>query len=152
MRYTKELNIKPGKAICYSGFREGQRPGDVFPTYEEIKEDLLILQNEWTYLRLYDCDKHSEIVLEVIEKENFNFKHPGPDSSFLPTKFRFFNDLFPNIDPLSSLEISKYNGSNDAEMFVDKGMKYAKDNKVFDSRRGLISDTKIKTILGVKDK
>jgi exo-beta-1,3-glucanase (GH17 family) len=74
MRYTKELNIKPGKAICYSGFREGQRPGDVFPTYEEIKEDLLILQNEWTYLRLYDCDKHSEIVLEVIEKENLNFK------------------------------------------------------------------------------
>jgi exo-beta-1,3-glucanase (GH17 family) len=74
MRYTKELNIKPGKAICYSGFREGQRPGDVFPTYEEIKEDLLILQNEWRYLRLYDCDKHSEIVLEVIEKENFNFK------------------------------------------------------------------------------
>lgn len=91
-------------------------------------------------------------LIENINLENFNFKHPGPDSCFLPTKFRFFNDLFPNIDPLSSLEISKYNGSNDAEMFVDKGMKYAKDNKVFDSRRGLISDTKIKTILGVKDK
>ncbi|WP_345273510.1 hypothetical protein [Flaviramulus aquimarinus] len=74
MTYTKELAIKPGKAICYSGFREGQRPGDVFPSYEEIKEDLLILQNEWQYLRLYDCDKHSEIVLEVIEKENLDFK------------------------------------------------------------------------------
>ena len=74
MRYTKELNIEPGKAICYSGFREGQRPGDVFPTYNQIKEDLLILQSEWKYLRLYDCDKHSEIVLDVIEKERLDFQ------------------------------------------------------------------------------
>ena len=74
MKYINKLGLEPGKAICYSGFREGQRPGDVFPSYEEIKEDLLILQNEWKYLRLYDCDKHSEIVLEVIVKENFDFK------------------------------------------------------------------------------
>ena len=64
-----------GKAICYSGFREGQSPDTgIFPTYEEIKEDLLLLQNHWTYLRLYDCDEHSDIVLEVIKRENLNFK------------------------------------------------------------------------------
>jgi exo-beta-1,3-glucanase (GH17 family) len=74
MRYTKELNIEPGKAICYSGFREGQRPGDIFPSYEEVKEDLLILHKHWKYLRLYDCDKHAEIVLDVITKENLDFK------------------------------------------------------------------------------
>lgn len=74
MDYSKVLNIEPGKAICYSGFREGQRPGDAFPSYEEIREDLLILHNHWKYLRLYDCDKHSEIVLDVIEKEKLNFK------------------------------------------------------------------------------
>ena len=74
MIYTKALNIEAGKAICYSGFREGQSPGGVFPSYEEIKEDLLILHNHWKYLRLYDCDKHSEIVLEVIKKEKLNFK------------------------------------------------------------------------------
>jgi len=74
MNYTKKLNIKPGKAICYSGFREGQNPGGVYPSYDEIKEDLLMLQNQWKYLRLYDCDKHSDIVLEVIEKEQLNFK------------------------------------------------------------------------------
>ena len=74
MSYTKELNIEAGRAICYSGFREGQRPGDVFPSYDEIKEDLLILHNHWRYLRLYDCDKHAETVLEVIDKENLNFK------------------------------------------------------------------------------
>ena len=42
MNYSKELNIEPGKAICYSGFREGQQPGGIVPSYDEIKEDLLI--------------------------------------------------------------------------------------------------------------
>ncbi|MGB5435485.1 MAG: glycosyl hydrolase family 17 protein [Maribacter sp.] len=74
MKYTEELQIEPGKAICYSGFREGQMPGGKVPTYEQIKEDLLILQKHWKYLRLYDCDAHAEIVLNVIQKENFDFK------------------------------------------------------------------------------
>ena len=72
--YTEELKIASGKAICYSGFREGQRPGYLYPSYEEIKEDLLMLHNHWQYLRLYDCDAHAELVLEVIRKENLNFK------------------------------------------------------------------------------
>ena len=74
MNYIKALDIPPGKAICYSGFREGQNPGGIFPSYEEIKEDLLMLHKHWQYLRLYDCDKHSEIVLEVIQKEHLDFK------------------------------------------------------------------------------
>ncbi len=74
MNYTKELNIEAGKAICYSGFREGQMPGGEVPTDEEIKEDLLMLHEHWTYLRLYDCDEHAKIVLDVIEKEQLNFK------------------------------------------------------------------------------
>ena len=74
MNYIEELNITPGKAICYSGFREGQKPGGITPSYEEIKEDLLILHKHWKYLRLYDCDQHAEIVLEVIQKEKLDFK------------------------------------------------------------------------------
>lgn len=74
MKYTEALNMVPGKAICYSGFREGQRPGGIVPSYQEIKEDLLMLQHHWQYLRLYDCDPHAETVLEVIQKENLNFK------------------------------------------------------------------------------
>ncbi len=74
MRYTEELNILPGKAICYSGFREGQSPGEIYPSYEEIKEDLLILHDNWKYLRLYDCDQQADTVLEVIRKEKLNFK------------------------------------------------------------------------------
>ena len=74
MDYSKELKIGAGKAICYSGFREGQMPGGIVPTYEEIKEDLLLLHKHWKYLRLYDCDEHAEIVLEVIKKEKLDFK------------------------------------------------------------------------------
>ncbi len=74
MEYTKALHIEPGNAICYSGFREGQNPGGVYPSYEEVKEDLLILENHWKYLRLYDCDEHTDIVLDVIRKEKLDFK------------------------------------------------------------------------------
>jgi exo-beta-1,3-glucanase (GH17 family) len=74
MKYSKKIKIEPGKAICYSGFREGQMPGGVIPTYEEIKEDLLILHKHWKYLRLYDCDAHALIVLDVIQKEKLDFK------------------------------------------------------------------------------
>jgi exo-beta-1,3-glucanase (GH17 family) len=64
-----------GNAICYSGYREGQDPrqGD-FPSYEEIKEDLLILAKNWSYIRLYDCSQHAEITLKVIRDEGLDLK------------------------------------------------------------------------------
>jgi len=74
MNIYKALQLQPGNAICYSGFREGQQPGGEYPTYEEVKEDLELLQNHWRYLRLYDCDFHAETVLEVIKNEKMNFK------------------------------------------------------------------------------
>jgi len=74
MNYTKVLGIPNGLAICYSGYREGQRPGHVYPTYDEVKEDLLIIEKQWQYIRLYSCDKHSKTVLEVIKNENLPLK------------------------------------------------------------------------------
>ena len=72
---NSSLGVKPGKAICYSGFRSGQSPASgMYPTYEEVKEDLLILHGYWQYLRLYDCDTHSETVIEVIQQEKLDFK------------------------------------------------------------------------------
>ena len=57
-------------AICYSGYRDGQSPpSGVFPSYEQIKEDLLILVRHWRYLRVYDCTQHAETVLQVIRDE-----------------------------------------------------------------------------------
>jgi exo-beta-1,3-glucanase (GH17 family) len=75
MDRNKILNIEPGRAICYSGFREGQSPDTgIFPTYEQVKEDLLILRANWKYLRLYDCDEQTDLVLEVVRKEKLDLK------------------------------------------------------------------------------
>ena len=75
MDLTKILNLPKGNAICYSGYRVGQSPdNEVYPTYNEVCEDLKILQRNWMYLRLYDCSHHAETVLKVIEKEKMNFK------------------------------------------------------------------------------
>ncbi|PWN06402.1 glycosyl hydrolase [Rhodohalobacter mucosus] len=74
MNTFQKLGLEPGMAICYSGFREGQNPGGVYPSYDEVREDLQLLKGRWKYLRLFDCDKHGETVLEVIKNEQFDFK------------------------------------------------------------------------------
>ena len=74
MDYSKVLNIDLGKAICYSGYRKGQTPGEIFPTYNQVKEDLLIISKTWKYIRLYSCDFHSKTVLEVIKNEKLSLR------------------------------------------------------------------------------
>jgi exo-beta-1,3-glucanase (GH17 family) len=74
MNTFRKLGINPGKALCYSGFREGQNPGGVYPGYEEVKEDLLLLKDHWKYLRLFDCDEHARTVLDVISREKMDFR------------------------------------------------------------------------------
>jgi exo-beta-1,3-glucanase (GH17 family) len=72
--FFKTFNMPYAKAICYSGFRNGQQPGGIVPSYEEIKEDLLLLKSHWKYLRLYDCDEHALTVIKVIKDEKLDFK------------------------------------------------------------------------------
>jgi exo-beta-1,3-glucanase (GH17 family) len=68
------LNMKPGNAICYSGYRHGQSPDrQSYPSLDEIRQDLLILQKNWRYLRLYDCTPHAERVLQVIRQYGLDF-------------------------------------------------------------------------------
>ena len=74
MNSFNEIEINPGKAICYSGYRSGQRPGESYPSYEQVKEDLSLLEGFWKYLRLYNCDEHAKTVLEVIREENLDFE------------------------------------------------------------------------------
>jgi len=69
-----KMNLEYANAICYSGYREDQCPGIKYPSYEEIKEDLLILAKNWKYLRLYDCTPHAETVLQVIANEAMHFQ------------------------------------------------------------------------------
>ena len=70
----KNNTLPFAKAICYSGYRDGQSPdGGEFPSYNQVKQDLLILKDEWKSLRLYGSDQHSVTILEVIEKESLPF-------------------------------------------------------------------------------
>ena len=69
------LKLPSGNAICYSGYRHGQSPGEkLYPSHQEIREDLLILSKHWRLLRLYDCSPHGERVLEVIHAEGMDFQ------------------------------------------------------------------------------
>ncbi len=63
-------------AISYSGYRAGQHPdrgdGGVYPTDEEVLEDLRILIRDTPFrlIRVYDSGPHSQSVLRVIEKHD----------------------------------------------------------------------------------
>ena len=72
---SKQISLPYGKAICYSGYRNGQSPvTSDYPSYEQIREDLLILESDWDYIRLYDSSVHAERVLKVIEDEKLSLK------------------------------------------------------------------------------
>jgi len=67
--------FKFGKAICYSGYRDGQSPTTKCPTKAQIEEDLQILASEgYVYLRMYDPNEHARLVLEVIKEQHLNMK------------------------------------------------------------------------------
>ena len=62
--------LPQGNAICYSGYREGQSPDrQIYPSVEQIREDLHLLARHWSLLRLYDCSVHAERVLQVIHDD-----------------------------------------------------------------------------------
>jgi exo-beta-1,3-glucanase (GH17 family) len=69
------IDQNPGKAICYSGYRESQDPRqEIYPDYEEIRKDLLILAIFWPVIRLYDCRQHAETMLKVIRDQGLDLK------------------------------------------------------------------------------
>lgn len=73
MRHCTPLSYK--RAICYSGFRDGQSPDSgIFPSKTEIISDLELLQGHWDALRLYACDTHTDRVLAVVAEQGFAFK------------------------------------------------------------------------------
>ena len=91
--------------------------------------------------------------MEDVNLENFDFQHAGANGWFQPTTFKFFNDLFPNLEPLSKIEVAHYHGvykKDEVELFVNKGMEYVKNNQVIDGRQ-LIPAPEVKSILGIKN-
>ncbi len=60
---------KTEKAVCYSGYREGQSPlTGVCPAYSEVEEDLRILAADgFKYIRMYEPNAHARTALRVIK-------------------------------------------------------------------------------------
>ena len=68
-------NIPFGRAICYSGYRENQNPRThIYPTYEEVLEDLNLLSKHFDYIRMYDVSEHPRTVLKVIKDHQLPLK------------------------------------------------------------------------------
>lgn len=65
-----------GRAICYSGYREGQSPKDcTYPTYDQIVEDLKILEGlNIKYIRMYDAISYAEMTCQVIKDLGLDMK------------------------------------------------------------------------------
>lgn len=69
------MHFEHGNAICYSGYRDDQSPlTGRYPSCDEIREDLALLERNWRYLRLYDCSLHARRVLDVIRNEKLRLE------------------------------------------------------------------------------
>jgi len=61
--------------ICYSGYRRGQSPDEgVYPSRDEVLEDLRIVARSFRDVRLYDSGPHAQTILEVIETEGLDLR------------------------------------------------------------------------------
>lgn len=79
--------LEYGKAICYSGYREGQSPGGKMPSKAQIAEDLELLVAEgYRYIRMYDPNEHARKALELIHEKK------------LPLRCLIGVDNFPEVN------------------------------------------------------
>jgi exo-beta-1,3-glucanase (GH17 family) len=80
-----------GRAIAYSGYRDGQSPDSgVHPSQRQVAEDLRILARNWRLIRVYGSGRQGEDVLEVIRREKIDLavmlgiwlgREPGSEES-----------------------------------------------------------------------
>ena len=59
-----------GNGISYGAYRDGESPGESLTSKENILEDLEILAQRWSLIRLYGADQQSLNILEVIAEND----------------------------------------------------------------------------------
>lgn len=100
-------------AICYSGYRAGQSPRTgVYPSYEQIKQDLGLVRRHWKVIRIYDCSPHGMTTLEVVRREY-------PDMRVLigvDLDREFNNPNCPWGTPVSDTELEANRRGNEANI------------------------------------
>ncbi|MCR5153614.1 MAG: hypothetical protein K6B75_02085 [Lachnospiraceae bacterium] len=67
---------KTKKGICYSGYRRGQSPRTgICPSYAEVLYDLkLLVEDGYSYIRMYEPGTHARTALRVIRDEKLPLK------------------------------------------------------------------------------
>ncbi|MEN0065574.1 MAG: glycosyl hydrolase family 17 protein [Myxococcota bacterium] len=57
------------KGISYGPFREGHKPGGPLPSAEQIAEDLRIIDDHWSMIRMYASEEPTETILKIVRDE-----------------------------------------------------------------------------------
>lgn len=60
--------------ICYGPHRDGQRPGGVQPSEEQLLEDLRLMLPHWKLIRIYSSSEFAETLLSVISEHGMKVK------------------------------------------------------------------------------
>ena len=64
-----------GNAVCYQGYRkEHSLIEGTYPSKTQVLEDLLIIEKEFNYIRVYDTSLHTRDILELIDEHQLNIK------------------------------------------------------------------------------
>jgi exo-beta-1,3-glucanase (GH17 family) len=63
-----------GNAIAYGPHRDGQYSGGPSPNRDELREDLRLMCEHWSLLRLYDAAGAAETILDVIQEDALDMK------------------------------------------------------------------------------
>jgi exo-beta-1,3-glucanase (GH17 family) len=58
-----------GNGIAYGMHRDGQSPTGAQPTRAQLTEDLKLLSQRWSFLRMYDASPTAALVLQIIREE-----------------------------------------------------------------------------------
>jgi exo-beta-1,3-glucanase (GH17 family) len=128
MRYIQENggfmeHFKYRKAINYSGYRQGQSPlKAIYPSKEDILEDLRLLEGEFYYIRLFDCSLHSRRVLEVIKENQFDFKVLM--GLFLSAEENHINHPYFYVYPTEILEKNKSDNARKVDEIIALANRY----------------------------
>jgi exo-beta-1,3-glucanase (GH17 family) len=111
------LNLPSGNAICYSGYRNGQSPDtQIYPSKDEIREDLELLKQNWRNLRLYDCSLHAQRVLEVIRADKLDFQVML--GAYLGPEMNNFGCPWGGTYSEEALETSKLNNQKELDRLI----------------------------------
>ncbi|HSQ59979.1 MAG TPA: hypothetical protein VLT84_06065, partial [Acidobacteriota bacterium] len=63
-----------GEGIAYGPHRDGQRPGEASPSKGEVREDLRMMAERWSLVRLYGSVGPADSILEVLRAERLPMK------------------------------------------------------------------------------